>query len=76
MARPLRVEFPGAFYHVTFRGNEGKAIFRSKLDREGKLEIMWVRGQNIEIFIKNIMFQDLPLCFQCKRQFAYYYVTG
>ena len=34
MARPLRIEFPGAFYHVTSRGNERKAIFRSQRDRE------------------------------------------
>jgi len=54
MARPLRIEFPGAFYHVTSRGNEGKAVFKSKRDREGKLEIIGVRGKNIEIFIKNI----------------------
>ncbi len=36
MARPLRIEFPGAFYHLTPRGNDGKAVFRSKCDREGK----------------------------------------
>jgi putative transposase len=34
MARPLRIEFPGAFYHVTSRGNEKKDIFRSRTDRE------------------------------------------
>lgn len=34
MARPLRVEFPGAFYHVTSRGNERKAVFKSPRDRE------------------------------------------
>jgi hypothetical protein len=27
MARPLRIEFDGALYHVTSRGNERKAIF-------------------------------------------------
>jgi len=59
MARPLRIEFPGAFYHVTSRGNDGKVVFRSKCDREGKLEVIGVRGQNIEIFIRNIKFQDL-----------------
>jgi chromosomal replication initiation ATPase DnaA len=26
VARPLRIEFPGAFYHVTTRGNEPKAL--------------------------------------------------
>ena len=27
MARPLRIEYEGAFYHVTARGNERKEIF-------------------------------------------------
>ncbi len=34
MARTLRIEFPGAFYHVTSRGNERKAVFKSLRDRE------------------------------------------
>lgn len=34
MARALRVEYPGAFYHVTSRGNEKKDIFRNNRDRE------------------------------------------
>ncbi len=27
MARPLRIEFPGAFYHVMNRGNTGMKIY-------------------------------------------------
>lgn len=34
MGRPLRIEYPGAFYHVTSRGNEQKEIFKSDKDRE------------------------------------------
>lgn len=34
LARPLRIEFPNAFYHVTSRGNERKTIFRNNKDRE------------------------------------------
>lgn len=34
MARPLRIEYPGALYHVTSRGNEQKEIFKSRRDRE------------------------------------------
>ncbi|MDD2366164.1 MAG: transposase [Desulfuromonadaceae bacterium] len=34
MARPLRIEYPGAFYHVTSRGNEQRDVFKSKKDRE------------------------------------------
>ncbi len=33
MARPLRIEFPGAVYHITSRGNEKKAIFQDDDDR-------------------------------------------
>ena len=40
MARPLRIVFPDAFYHVTARGNERKAIFKSKRDRERFLEYL------------------------------------
>ena len=34
MGRPLRIEYPGAFYHVTSRGNEKKDVFKSQRDRE------------------------------------------
>ena len=34
MARPLRVEYEGAIYHVTVRGNERRAIFRDGRDRQ------------------------------------------
>lgn len=33
MARPLRVEFPGALYHVTARGNERRSVFAKDADR-------------------------------------------
>jgi putative transposase len=33
MARPLRIEYDGALYHVTSRGNERKAIFKNDSDR-------------------------------------------
>lgn len=32
MARPLRIEYPNAFYHITSRGNERRAIFGSRVD--------------------------------------------
>jgi len=34
MARPLRIEYPGAFYHITSRGIEQKAIFQDDKDRD------------------------------------------
>lgn len=33
MARPLRIEFPSAIYHVMARGNERRAIVRDDVDR-------------------------------------------
>jgi REP element-mobilizing transposase RayT len=50
MARPLRISYPNAFYHVTCRGNDRRAIFRDDHDRthflaqlESALEIFSVR---------------------------------
>jgi REP element-mobilizing transposase RayT len=34
MGRQLRIEYPGAHYHVTARGNERKDVFKSIRDRE------------------------------------------
>jgi len=34
MGRPLRIEYPGAHYHVTSRGNERKDVFKGQADRE------------------------------------------
>ena len=37
MARPLRLEYPGAVYHVMARGNQGRPIFADDQDRRGFL---------------------------------------
>lgn len=43
MARPLRIEFPGAIYHVTSRGNARRKIFLGDEDREAFLSTLaWV----------------------------------
>ena len=40
MARPLRIEYEGAVYHVTARGNARAAIFKNDQDRRVFLEIL------------------------------------
>jgi len=40
MARPLRIQYDGALYHLTSRGNERKAIFRDDEDRQGFLDTL------------------------------------
>jgi hypothetical protein len=34
IARPFRIAYRGAFYHITPRGNERKQIFKSLADNE------------------------------------------
>jgi REP element-mobilizing transposase RayT len=40
MARPLRIEFPGALYHVTSRGDRREAIYEDDEDRERFLAVL------------------------------------
>jgi len=40
MARPLRIEYPGAWYHVMNRGASGRAIFRVERDRHAFLALL------------------------------------
>ena len=46
MARPLRIQYPGAVYHVTHRGNGRKSIFNDDADRYQFLKILF-RAQSI-----------------------------
>ena len=39
MGRPLGIEYAGALYHITSRGNKRKGIFIEDGDREKILEI-------------------------------------
>ena len=40
MARPLRIEYPGAIYHVLSRGDRREAIFRTEADRKLFLDLL------------------------------------
>jgi REP element-mobilizing transposase RayT len=41
MARPLRLEFQGALYHVTGRGNARAAVYEDDADRQHFLDLLW-----------------------------------
>ena len=45
MARPMRIEYPGAVYHVICRGNNRQTIFRDDADRKRYLEKLSVYCQ-------------------------------
>jgi len=51
MVRPLRIEYPGAIYHVMSRGNAGDAIFKTRVDHEKFVECLAkaVEGYGIRI---------------------------
>ncbi len=57
MARQLRIEFSGAYYHVLSRGNNGCVIFRSDEDRHDFLNILAEMSERfmVEIFAYVLM---------------------
>jgi putative transposase len=55
MARPLRLEFPGAMYHVIARGNERKSIYRDDEDRQRYLD-------RLAFYREKFSFQLLAYC--------------
>jgi putative transposase len=57
MARPLRIEYPGAWYHVMNRGRRREKIFQSDRDYKIFLEILGecVRLFSIEIHAYSLM---------------------
>jgi putative transposase len=52
MARPLRIEFPGAVYHVTSRGDRREPIFVDDEDRSALLNVL---GQAMSRFDAQIL---------------------
>ena len=52
MSRPLRIEFPGAVYHVTSRGDRREPIFVDDEDREALLAVV---AQGMERFDAQVL---------------------
>jgi putative transposase len=52
MARPLRIEFPNAVYHVTSRGDRREAIFVDDDDRDALLRVV---AQGMERFSAQVL---------------------
>src|SRR5437762_6446414 len=47
MARPLRINLAGGWYHVTARGNERRVIYRDDEDRDHFLNLV---AEMVELF--------------------------
>ena len=75
MARKLRVEYPGAIYHVMNRGDRREPIFRDAADRQSFVETLaevWAKsGWEVQAFcLKRVPGQSHPLTIAsfCPRQ--------
>ena len=49
MARLLRVQYPGAIYHVTLRGNNRRLLFKDDRDRQRFLERLAAYAEEAEV---------------------------
>ena len=52
MARPLRIQYENAYYHVTCRGNARQAIFSSDADRSAFLDLL---GRSSDVYGTEIL---------------------
>ena len=69
MARPLRIEYAGAFYHIISRGNEKGKIFASDIDRERFLDYLKkiVVRYHIKIHTYCLMYNHYHLLLETER---------
>ena len=68
MSRPLRVEYPGAMYHVMNRGNQRQDVFKTKSDCETFIEKLGYFSKlfNVEVYCYVLMNNHFHLLLQTK----------
>jgi putative transposase len=58
MARPLRIQFADAYYHVTCRGNARQGIFAADGDRITFLSLLKQSGEIYQIEVLAYVLMD------------------
>ena len=59
MSRPLRIEYEGAVYHITARGNERRAIFRDGEDFKKFVGILEdIKNQGLLIIYAYVLMEN------------------
>ncbi len=58
MERPLRIQFPGALYHVTNRGNNWELLLKDDVDRQAFLAILADSVDNYQIRIHSFVLMN------------------
>jgi len=61
MARPLRVEYEGATYHVTARGNERKKIFNAGRDYDKFIEYISAAREKYRFLLHAYVLMGEPI---------------
>ena len=69
MARPLRLEYEGAVYHVTIRGNQRGIIFQDNEDRERFIDKLAesVQRYEVRLYLYTLMTNHTHLVFETPR---------
>ncbi len=69
MARPLRIQFPGAFYHITCRGIERRNIFVDNKDRNKFVDLLKTSLSTYQVCIHSytLMHNHFHLLIQTKK---------
>lgn len=69
MARPLRIQYPGAFYHVMCRGNKGANIFIDDDDRRRFLSLLHesLEMYEVTLYVYVLMHNHFHLILQIQR---------
>ena len=69
MARPLRLEYEGAVYHVTIRGNQRGIIFQENSDRERFIEKLAesVERYEIHLYLYTLMTNHVHMVLETPR---------
>lgn len=58
MARPLRIEYEGAYYHVLSRGNQQQSVFLSETDRNAFLEAVGRMSERYDVDVFAYVLMD------------------
>ncbi len=58
MGRPLRIEYPGAVYHITSRGNERQTIYRDEEDKTRFLKIIGDTALKFQVIVYAYVLMD------------------
>lgn len=69
MARPLRIEYEGAVYHVTLRGNERRPIFKTDADRERFIQTLSdsVERYDVRLYLYCLMSNHVHMVLETPR---------